>query len=272
MFKLLSAMKPQTFLTTHRLFTREEFAQSLRDRGVAAATVNSHLARWLRQGRITSVKRGLFVRADEADAEYGLPPDFLVLASRMAPDAALAYHTALEAHGVAQSAFERLTYVTWTSTRAIDYQGRRFVPVRPRAPLRGADFGERWIELVDRAGMEVRVTSIERTVVDVLDRLDVAGGPHEVWRSLAAVPALDPGALEDYVAVLGSATLAAKVGFFLESRQEALVIPAGTLEHLAALKPRAPVFMDRALGGRLVRRWSLIVPEDLLPLGGEASA
>ena len=87
-------MKAETFLTTHRLFTREEFAESLRARGVAAATVNSHLARWLRQGRIASVKRGLFVRTDEADAEYGLPPEYLALASRL-PSADLPSRTFL---------------------------------------------------------------------------------------------------------------------------------------------------------------------------------
>jgi hypothetical protein len=35
-----------------------------------------------------------------------------------------------------------------------------------------------------------------------------------------AAPALDPKALEEYVVLLGSRTLAAKVGFFLESRRE----------------------------------------------------
>jgi hypothetical protein len=50
----------------------------------------------------------------------------------------------------------------------------------------------------------------------------------------------------------------------LERRQEALAVPDRTLERLVALTPRSPVFMDRSLGGRLVRRWSLIVPEDLL--------
>ncbi len=257
-------MTADQFLTSHRIFTRQELAAALRARGVTASTVSSHLSRWVRLQRITPVKRGLFVRNDDASTGRGPAPDYLALASRMAPDAALAYHTALEAHGLAQSAFERLTFATWTSTRALEFQGRSFVPVRPRAPLRHADRGERWIERRDRAGMEVRVTTIERTVVDVLDRFDLAGGPHEAWRSLAAVRALDPVDLEAYVRTLGSATLAAKAGYYLESRQEDLVIPAPTLERLEAASPRVPVYMDRALRGRVVRRWSLIVPEDLL--------
>lgn len=258
-------MKAETFLTTHPLFTRAEFAASLQTRGVAPATVDSHLARWRRLGRLSVVKRGLFARTDADARGRGRPPDYLLLASRMAPDAALAYHTALEAHGLAQSAFDRVTYVTWTGTKPLEYQKRRFVPVRPHASLRKSHFGEPWIELLDRGGAEVRVTSIERTVADVLDRLDLSGGPHEVWRSLQAVPALDLAAIEAYVRAVGTRTLAAKVGYFLERRQKALVVSDKTLHRLVALTPRSPVFMDRSSGGRLVRRWSLVVPDDLLP-------
>jgi predicted transcriptional regulator of viral defense system len=35
----------------------------------------------------------------------------------------------------------------------------------------------------DRAGLQVRVTSLERTMVDLLDRPDLSGGYEEIWRS-----------------------------------------------------------------------------------------
>jgi predicted transcriptional regulator of viral defense system len=150
--------------------------------------------------------------------------------------------------------------------------GRRLVPVRPRAPLLAADGGKAWIEKADRGGVEIRVTTLERTVADVLDRPDLAGGTDEVWRSVQAVPALDPMALELYVALLGSRTLAAKVGFFLESRRDELVIPDALLDRLRTRIPRAPVFMDRGRKGRLVARWALIVPHVLLERGPEVPA
>ncbi len=257
-------MKPELFLAHHPMFTREEFAERLRARGRAEATVDAHLARWLRRGQITRVKRGVFVRLNEPRGLNGPLPDFIALAARMATDAAVAYHTALEAHGLAQSFFEQLTFVTWTKTKPSSFRDRRFVPVRPRAALFAADRGERWIEKALRAGIEIRVTSLERTVADVLDRLDLAGGVEEVWRSLFAVPALDPGLLEEYVNLIGSRTLTAKVGYFLDSRREELVVPGGLLERLRARIPASPVFMDRRRKGRLVAHWALIVPAGLL--------
>jgi predicted transcriptional regulator of viral defense system len=190
----------------------------------------------------------------------------------MATDAVVGYHTALEAHGVAQSLFERLTFVTWTKARSTSFRGRRFVPVRPRASLVAARRGEPWVERMDRAGLEIHVTTIERTVADVLDRPDLAGGIEETWRSISAVPALDTTALEQYVAALGSATLAARVGFFLEQRREELVVPDTVLDRLRKRIPRAPVFMDRRLKGHLVATWALIVPDAIVAddWGGDA--
>jgi predicted transcriptional regulator of viral defense system len=254
-------MKPEHFLARHSLFTREELMAALPGR--SPATVDAHLTRWRRQGSIARVKNGVYVR--QSREPWGGPalPDFVALAARMAPDAAAAFHTALEAHGFAQSLFEKLTFVTWTRARPVSFMGRRLLPVRPRAPLRERQGGEGWVELIDRGGLEVRVTSVERTVADVLDRPSLAGGVVEVWRSLFAVPAVDPGALFDYVETLGSSTVAARVGYFLEARREELAVPASVLDLLRRLRPRQPVHFDRGLGGRLNPQWRLIVPREL---------
>lgn len=258
-------MKADRFLATHSVFTRAELQANLAGR--APSTVDAHIARWTRQGRVAPIKRGLYLRAEGASGEGASPPDLYLVASKMAPDAVLAYHSALEVLGYAQSLFEKITYATWTKTRPLSFQGRRFTPVRPRAPLRKAGGGEKWIERRDRAEGEIRVTSLERTVADLLDRPAIAGGLEEVWRSLQSIPALDPAALEEYVETLRSRTLAAKVGFYLESRGEELLVPDSTIVLLRSRAPEGPVYMDRRRKGRLVSRWGLVVPADLLSSG-----
>jgi len=259
-------MTPERFLASHRVFTRRELLAADPDR--TAETVDRTLTRWRAEGRIESVKRGLYVRV-EGDGE--LLPDFAALAARMAPDAAAAYHTALEVHGCAQSVFERFSFVTWTRAKPVSYRGRRFVPVRPREALR-SDRGEPWIEKREHAGTTLRVTNIERTMVDVLDRPDLSGGIEEVWRSLGSVPAVDPASLLGYVHRLGSARVAARVGYFLDSRCRDLAVPEATLRDLRAMAPNQPVFMDRRLGGTLHARWRVIVPKELAPSNREVDA
>lgn len=72
---------------------------------------------------------------------------------------------------------------------------------------------------MDRAGLSVRVTSLERTLVDVLVRPDLGGGWEEIWRSLEMVEFFDLDVVIDYTLLFENATTAAKVGFFLELRR-----------------------------------------------------
>jgi predicted transcriptional regulator of viral defense system len=224
--------------------------------------MDSHLARWRRQGRIERVKEGVYVRVDGGSERVaGGPFDVFAVASRLAPDAVLAYHTAMELHGFAQSVFERLVFATWTKTRRVSFAGREFVPVRPRAALLRSGTPNRWTEVVERSGVEVRITTLERTAVDIVDRLDLAGGPDEVWRSWAQIPALDLREVESYVRTVGRRGLAAKIGYLLDRQREELVVPQALLDRLRDHAPRTPVYVERGRRGRLIPPWNLVVPE-----------
>jgi predicted transcriptional regulator of viral defense system len=257
-------MKPAEFLHTHALFRREEFTRTLgRSESRAPATLTKHLQTWRRGGRLYAVRRGVYLRLGPGQKPAQVNVDPLALGSRLAPDAALAYHTALEALGHAQSAFEKLFFVTWSKTRALRFQNRYYVPVRPRASLLRAK--ETFLVRLERAGMEVRATSLERTVVDVLDRPDLAGGMEEVWRSLSSVEALDFAPLARYAALVARPLLTARLGYALESHERRWLTPPRLLATLEAKRPRGPVYLDRRRPGRLVRRWNLVVPPDMPP-------
>lgn len=258
-------MKPLDFFASHPIFTRDEFAAALADGHKAVSgTVDSHLGVYLRTGRIGRVKRGVFFTVPPGEAVANSPVDFLLVASRLAPDAILAYHTALEAHGYAQSVFERLFFLTHHKVKTVTFRGRAFVPVTPPQVLQRKRLSNTSIVELERRGLAYRVTSLERTTVDVLDRPDLAGGLEEAWRSLSAIPLLDLRAIVDYVRLRNLATLAAKVGLFLERHKDHFSVPARVLEDLQSLRPRAPHYLERSTRGKLVPAWNLIVPAVLL--------
>jgi predicted transcriptional regulator of viral defense system len=257
-------MKPAEFLHTHAVFSRDEFAAAMGLRGPSApATLTKHLQTWRRDGRLLAVRRGVYVRLAEGQGPSEVSVDPLALASRLAADATLAYHTALEALGYAQSPFERLHFLTWTKSRPFQFQGRDFIPVRPRAPLRRAK--ELLVVRLERSGLEVRSTSLERTLVDVLDRPDLAGGMEEVLRSLGAVEALDFTALDRYAGLVSRPVLTARLGYVLESQARRWLTPSKLLAALEAKRPAGPVYLERRQPGRLVKRWNLVVPPDMPP-------
>jgi predicted transcriptional regulator of viral defense system len=264
-------VKPLDFFSLHPVFTRDQFAAAIRDgRHTPRRTVDSHLGTYLRAGRIGRVKRGVFFAGRPGDAVASAPVDFLLVASRLAPDAVLAYHTALEAHGYAQSVFERLFFLTQRKVKPLAFRGRTFVPVVPPQVLQRKELSETSTVELERRGLTVRATSVERTAVDVLDRPDLAGGLEEVWRSLSAIPLLDLRAVVEYVQLRELATLAAKVGLFLEQHREHFSVPAHALEVLRSRRPRAPHYLDRSKSSKLVANWNLIVPTVLLESEPEA--
>lgn len=107
------------------------------------------------------------------------------------------------------------------------------------------------------------VTSEARTLVDVLDRPDLGGGWEEVWRSLEGLSLVDGAAVLAYLEHLGNATTAALVGYFLEQHREYLDVHEAILKAIEGLRPKGRHYLDRRAGGRLAKRWNLIVPDSI---------
>jgi predicted transcriptional regulator of viral defense system len=114
--------------------------------------------------------------------------------------------------------------------------------------------------------MTVRVTGYERTLVDVLDSPDYGGGWEEIWRSLESVEFFDLDFVVDYALRLGTALTIARVGFFLEQHRAELMVEQRHLEALRARAPKQRQYFERRQrkGGKLVHRWNLIVPNEVL--------
>jgi predicted transcriptional regulator of viral defense system len=256
-------MKVETFFARHPVFARDEFNAFCGGQGECNhRTLDVLLAYHVSVGHLLRVRRGLYAVVPTGMDPAAAPVDAYLVASRMTADAVLAYHTAVDLHGRAYSVYETLFFLTEHRCRPSVFRSLRFNPVMPPKRLRdlgAADFG---VTVVDRSGLDVRVTTLERTLVDVLDRPDLGGGWEEVWRSLESVEYFNLEAVVEYTRLLGSATTAAKVGFFLEQHQDTLMVDAKYLVQLREYAPRQPHYMDRTDNGRgvLVSAWNLIVP------------
>lgn len=263
----------EAFFSRHPVFTVEEADRFLAVRRAGKPqnpqTRQALLGYYLQQGRLRHVRRGLYAveppgqEVKASSASFSSADTFLI-AARLAPDAVLAYHTALQLHGFAHSVREeRVCLSQHKLVRPLRFAGILYRAVPPPAALPAADRMSLGVETLDRQGLPMRVTSLERTLVDVLDRPALTGGWEEAWRSWEGVAvALDFPLLLRYVRLLGSATTAAKLGYALEAGRERLAVPPAVLDELRALAPRQPHPAERGVrrGTRLVRPWNLLVP------------
>lgn len=263
-----SAMqRATTFFAKHPVFTIEEFTEWYgASRETAERTVEALLAYHVRNGHLVRIRKGLYAAVPPASEPSSVPIDPFLVAGKLAPDAILAYHTALELHGKAHSPTHEFFYLTSLAARTLQFRGQRFRAVRRPSALRSEQLVRSNVLTVDRMGLSVRVTNLERTMVDVLDRPHLAGGWEEIWRSLASVEFFDLDAVVAYALLLDNATTIAKVGFFLEQHMESLMVTESHLDPLRRRRPRAPHYLSRAdrSPGKLVAGWNLVVPPVVL--------
>lgn len=260
-------MKLNDFFSQHPIFTLDELDRFLMDKGS-----NNHLTRhslisyYRKKGRIVSVKRGVYAVIQPGMLPESSPVDPYLLAGKMTQDAVLAYHTALEFYGKAYSVFHHFFYVSARPSVKINFRDYEFRCVKVPIVLQKKGHENVGVETHERSGISIRVTGLERTMVDVLNRPELSGSWEELWRSLEMVEFFDLEQVVEYVGLLENATTAAKVGFFLEQHRDALMVDDTYLKVLKDLTPKKPHYLSRNHQGpgRLISEWNLVVPQDII--------
>lgn len=257
----------QGFFATHPVFTVTEFAEWYGSRRTTRErTVEAVLGYHVKRGHLVRVRKGLYAVVPPGSTAPSVPIDPFLLTGKLTRDAILAYHTALEFHGKAHSPTYEFLYLTNLAARPLEFRGQRFKAVHPPAALRSKQAELSNVLTADRMGLSVRVTSLERTMVDVLDRPHLGGGWEEIWRSLEGVEFFDLREVVEYALLLRNATTIAKVGFYLEQHKDALMVEDRHLDPLRKHGPRVPHYLSRGdrRSGKLVAGWNLVVPPEVL--------
>jgi len=212
------------------------------------------------RGHLLAVRRGLYAFVRPGFSPETCPVDSYLVASKGVPGGILAYHSALELHGLAYSTFETIQMISTRTLHSWAFRGIEFRTIKTAHAL-GDEALTLGVQPMDRGGQDVSVTTPERTLVDVLDRPDLGGGWEEIWRSLEGLSVLSFGEIVAYTMRLANATTASRVGYFLEQHRDLLAVDEAVLVSLEKLRPAGVHYMDPREGGRLAQRWNLIVPE-----------
>ena len=214
----------------------EEAASCLDGNQRAASKALTYLAA---KGYFVPVRQRLWVRS-------GSPANTYRLGARVVSPYAFVYGSALALHGAAGAERSELLVASPHRFDSFEYDGvlyRRALPW-PEDALVKVSVGPEF----------VWATTPERTLVDCVRVPANAGGTAELMR-LSGLAALNGENLLRWVA--------ARLGFLLES---AGISDQRTLLELERRRPLARAYLEPGTrGGRLVKRWNLIVPNHLRP-------
>lgn len=232
-------MNVQTYIEQNQVFTLAQFRSEFGD----GHTPYNLLVRAVRSGGADRVMRGVYV---SRSGEHRLvEPDPYLVASAVTSDSVLAYHTALELHGLAHSPSRRVQYMSSTAVAPFTYRGYEYRRYGQTLSTSSATAGEDWSVLISRSGSVVRATSRERTLVDCLGSPSRAGGFEELFRSLASVPFVDARSVVAYLLALGSPpTAASRVGWLLARQAGNWYVGSEEIEAIRLMLGRGPYYLS----------------------------
>lgn len=237
-------------LAALRCFTHSEMVRLTGSESSAQWQIKNYL----KKGYIERVRRDLYA-VISMETEQPIPNRFQI-ASCIADDSFVSHHSAFEFYGYANQVFYEVYFSTEKKVRSFDYDGLHYQPLL----WRGNDS-------IMEMNNGVRVTSLERTVIDSIADFTKIGGAEELLRCIALIPSLNEAKLLEVLGRYGRGQLYQKAGYILEAYKNELSLSeiffSECMKHASSSKT---YLFDKQDDFVLHRKWLLYAPNNLKKL------
>lgn len=234
------------------------FSDVMHKTGLSRAGTSTALSRWESQGLLETVRRNMYIAINPStDAPVC---DKFELGSKISPSSYIGWHTALEFHGLAHQPFYNAYIGSTSRFNDFSFNGTDF------------EFCAVTIEPTEENGIIrpmgnpcVRVSNLERTIIDCCDRIERAGGIEELLHCMEGVSLLNESKLEMYLSLYSKAFLYQKVGFVLEQSKEYHHISDAFIEMCHTKGALYTKFLtNTGESDTYLRKWKLYVPKNCI--------
>lgn len=226
---------------------------------------NSLIHSYQKKGLIASVKRNLFV-AISLETGQAVPNRYRI-ASGISDSAYITHHSAFEYYGCANQVFYEVYVSADKRFSSFEYDDISYRYVAPRAA-----FGI--IEKPDG----VRVTDMERTVLDAISDFDKIAGFEELLNCLLLIPYLDEDKLLSYLKQYDKQFLFQKAGYILSHFKDELRLSNKFFSSCEQEVSKSVRYIWNGIQHQsniFDSRWQMVVPKQplgLLSQGGNIDA
>jgi len=226
---------------------------------------NSLIHNYQKKGLIESVKRNLFI-VISLETGQAVPNRYRI-ASSINNSAYITHHSAFEYYGCANQVFYEVYVSTDKRFAAFEYDDIIYRYVAPRA-----SFG------VEEKADGVRVTDMERTVLDAINDFDKIAGFEELLNCLSLIPYLDEDKLLSYLKQYNKQFLYQKAGYILNHFKDELRLSDKFFSSCELEVTKSVRYIWRGIQYQpniFDSRWQMVVPKQplsLLSQGGNVNA
>lgn len=239
-------MKHYEKLLEKGCFSREQLIEIVG----TATTANQVIYEYQRKGLIEKVKRDFYAVISLETKQ----PVFsrYQIGSNLFPDACITHHSAFEVFGYGSQVFYECFVATNKRFSDFEYDGVTYRRVERKPDL----------EVIQQGN--IRVTSVEQTVVDSIRDFEKIAGLEEVIRCIMLIPGLNEQKLLECLAKNGNGFLYQKCGYLFEEMQEEFHFSADFFEDCERHSSCAKRYLMKDLQGNVFhKRWNLYAPLSL---------
>ena len=232
-------------------FSRQDVVELIGSEKAAHSILNDYV----KNGYIDRIRRDLYT-AISLETKQPVANRFLI-ATHIAQDAYISHHSAFEYYGYANQVFHEIFVSTNSRFAGFSYDSITFTRVSPKI-----DSG------VITINTGIRVTDLERTIIDSIYSFEKIGGLEELLRCLLLIPALQTDKLISYLDEYGQANLYQKTGFLLTKFSEQLGLAKSFFDYCKRNIPKSKSYLyteKDALSKQFVLHedWMIFAPKNI---------
>lgn len=217
----------------------------------------SGLQRLIKCGRTINIRRGMYTCVS---AETGAPiANKYQVASFISDTSCVSHHSALEYHGITDQVFNEIYVADVKPFSEFSFDGITFKYVK-------SYFMDGVIKTVFNGG--VKVTDIERTVVDIIKDIDRIAGIEEVLDNISCIKRLSDKKILKYLNLYNNQFLYQKTGWIFSELFDKFQFSDAFFEECKAHigKSKRYFTTDKRTDRCYSKEWGLIVPANALKI------
>ena len=243
-------MKDYELLCKLGCFNRKELADTV---GGNLRTADSIIYFYQKKNLLLQIKQNLYVVKNITTNQSSL--NIFEIASHVTPTAYISNHSAFEYYGMQNQVFNEVYVSSETFFRPIIFEGKVIKHVKSY-----------YSEGVEKIGKHIKVTDLERTVVDSIKNLSTIGGLEELVKELQMVNSLNFDKMKTYLEKYNNVFLYQKTGYFTELLKEQYYTPEDFTEFCMKNISKSIRTLDNEKNTEGLiynKKWHLYLPENI---------
>lgn len=215
-------------------------------------TAKSLLQNYKKAGYITSIRRNLYASLELSTG--AVQANRFEIACAINDSSYLSHHSALEYYGISNQIYYTILVATQERFTSFEYGGVRYLP--HNAKMNSGTY-------TPVADPLIKVTDLERTIIDCIDDLEKAGGLEEFLYALQMIPYVKEDRLLYYLEEYNQIFLWQKAGYILEYFSDQLGISQRFFEICKSHIHNRKKYLIESSNLIYHKEWKLYAPADL---------